>query len=93
LKKQEIFSLTPLVKETFKLLRSSIPTTIQMKLHLETESDAVYADPSQIQQVVMNLCTNAAYAMRGRMGSIDICLQTVTFGSMDVPEQDMQPGD
>ena len=74
-KKQEVMTLTPLIKETFKLLRSSIPTTIQMKLLLETESDSVSADPSQIQQVIMNLCTNAAYAMRGTTGSIDISLQ------------------
>ena len=92
-KKQEILTLTPLIKETFRLLRSSIPTTIQMKLHLETESDAVNADPSQIQQVIMNLCTNAAYAMRGTPGSIDISLQSITFGSTDLPEADMHPGD
>ncbi len=92
-KKQEIISLIPLIKETFKLLRSSLPTTIQMELHLRTESDAVYADPSQIQQVVMNLCTNAAYAMRGAMGVIDIALQGVTFSAAEVPEADMVPGD
>ena len=92
-KKQEIISLTPLIKETFKLLRASIPTTVQMKLHLEPESDAVSADPSQIQQVIMNLCTNAAYAMRKTAGSIDISLQGITFSSTDLPEADMQPGD
>jgi PAS domain S-box-containing protein len=92
-KKQEIITIAPLIKETFKLLRSAIPTTIQMQLHLATESDSVYADPSQIQQVIMNLCTNAAYAMRGTTGSIDISLQAVTFGPTDLPEQDMQPGD
>ena len=92
-KKQEVLTLTPLIKETFKLLRSSIPTTIQMKLHLETESDSVSADPSQIQQVIMNLCTNAAYAMRGTTGSIDISLRGITFGSTDLPEAEMQPGD
>ena len=92
-KKQEIITLTPLIKETFKLLRSSLPTTIQMKLYLETESDAVSADLPQIQQVIMNLCTNAAYAMRGTTGSIDISLQGITFGSTDLPEADMQPGD
>ncbi|MBP1740947.1 MAG: signal transduction histidine kinase with receiver domain [Deltaproteobacteria bacterium] len=91
-KKQAILTLTPLIKESFRLLRSSIPTTIQMELHLETESDAVFADPSQIQQVIMNLCTNAAYAMRGTMGSIDIRLQDRTFGLTDLPEADMQPG-
>jgi signal transduction histidine kinase/ActR/RegA family two-component response regulator/HAMP domain-containing protein len=92
-KKQEVISLIPLIKETFKLLRSSLPTTIQMELHLKTESDAVYADPSQIQQVVMNLCTNAAYAMRGTTGVIEISLQTIAFGLMDLPEADMQPGE
>jgi signal transduction histidine kinase/CheY-like chemotaxis protein len=92
-KKQETLPLTPLIKETFKLLRSSLPTTIQMKLHLETESDTVFADPSQVQQVTMNLCTNAAYAMRGTTGSIDISLQGVTFDSHDLPEPDMEPGD
>jgi CheY-like chemotaxis protein len=64
-----------------------------MKLILETESDAVYADPSQVQQLIMNLCTNAAYAMRGTTGSIDISLRGITFGSTDVPEPDMQAGD
>jgi PAS domain S-box-containing protein len=92
-KKQEILALSPLIKETFKLLRSSIPTTIEMRLILETESDAVYADPSQIQQVLMNLCTNAAYAMRGTTGSIDVFLRGITFGSTDIPEPDMEAGD
>ena len=92
-KKQEIITISPLIKETFRLLRSAIPTTIQMNLHLATESDSIYADPSQIQQVIMNLCTNAAYAMRGTTGSIDISLQAVTFGPTDLPVQDMQPGD
>ncbi len=92
-KKQEIVTLTPLVKDTFRLLRASIPATVQMKLHLETDSDAVYADPSQIQQVIMNLCTNAAYAMRGTTGAIDISLQGTVFRSDDLPDPDMTPGE
>ncbi len=92
-KKPAVMTLTPLIKETFKLLRSSIPATIQMNLHLKTELDAVYADPSQVQQVIMNLCTNAAYAMRGTTGSINLSLRDITFGSEDLPEGDMHPGD
>jgi PAS domain S-box-containing protein len=92
-KMQEILSLTPVIKESFKLLRSSIPTTIEMKLLLETGSDTVCADPSQVQQVIMNLVTNAAYAMRGAKGSIDISLEDLTFDPNDLPESDMQPGD
>jgi hypothetical protein len=48
---------------------SSFPATIEMKIHVETDTDALYADPSQIQQVIMNLSTNAACAMRGTQGS------------------------
>jgi PAS domain S-box-containing protein len=92
-RKQEIISMVPLIKETFKLLRSAIPATIQMNLGLGTEPDSVMADPSQMQQVIMNLCTNAAYAMRGMTGCIDISFQAVTFGLLDLPEADMQPGD
>jgi len=40
----------------------------------------------------MNLCTNAAYAMRGKAGAIDLSLQSIIFDSNDLPEPDMQPG-
>ena len=91
-KQEAIITLTPLMKETLKLLRASLPATIEMNLLLETESDAVWANASQIQQVIMNLCTNAAYAMRGMTGSINILLQASTFGANDLPEAEMQPG-
>ncbi len=92
-KRLRTLRLTPLLKETFNLLRASIPATIQMKLEVETESDTVYADPSQVQQIVMNLCTNAAYAMRGATGSIHISLQNTRLNSRDLPEADMKPGE
>ena len=56
--------LTPLIKETHKLLRGTLPSTIHMELDIRTASDTVAADPSQIQQVLMNLATNAAHAMQ-----------------------------
>ncbi len=93
-KRTEIFSLSPLIKESYKLLRATIPTTIEMKLLLETESDLVSADSSQIRQVIMNLCTNAAYAMRGTIGKLEISLNKITFGSGDpLPGAEMLPGD
>ena len=66
--KSEIFPLIPLIEETFRMLRSSIPSTIEMALHLETETDSIRGDPSQIQQVIMNLCANAAYALSDKKG-------------------------
>ena len=62
--------LAPVVKETLKLLRASLPSTIDIRTNLQSESGFVLADPTQIQQVVMNLCTNAAHAMRRKGGSI-----------------------
>ena len=93
-KRTEVFSLSFLIKETYKLLRASIPTTIGMKLVLEAESDLVSADRSQIRQVIMNLCTNAEHAMRGTMGNLEISLKKITFGSDDpLPYAEMSPGD
>ncbi|HUJ89184.1 MAG TPA: PAS domain S-box protein [Syntrophorhabdales bacterium] len=86
-------SLTPLVKETFKLLRASLPTTIEMRLNVETSSDVVLADPVQIQQVLMNLCTNAADAMRDTGGRLEINLADTVFTEAGpLPEAGMQPG-
>src|SRR5208283_704401 len=86
-------ALTPLVNETFKLLRASLPTTIEMRLNVETLSDVVLADPIQIQQVLMNLSTNAADAMRDTGGRLEVSLtDTVFTGGDPLPEEGMQPG-
>lgn len=55
--------LGPIVKESLKLLRASIPTTIDIRQSVSCQSDSVLADPTQINQVLINLCTNAAHAM------------------------------
>ncbi|MEW5913421.1 MAG: PAS domain S-box protein [Thermodesulfobacteriota bacterium] len=54
-----------LTKEALKLLRASLPTTIEIQSDLRSQGEKVLADPVQIQQVIMNLCTNAAQAMPG----------------------------
>ncbi len=69
----------PIVREALKLLRASIPTTIEIRQRLETESRAVLADPTEIHQVVMNLCTNASQAMREKGGLLEVSLQTLAL--------------
>ncbi|MGD0229026.1 MAG: GAF domain-containing protein [Syntrophorhabdales bacterium] len=64
--------LSSIVKETAKLLRASIPTTISIRVNVTSESGFIFADPIQIQQVVMNLCANSAHAMRERGGILDV---------------------
>ena len=65
-------SLSGIVKETVKLIRATTPTTISIKVNTGSESGPILADPTQIQQVIMNLCTNAAHAMREKGGTLDI---------------------
>ncbi|MGD0233055.1 MAG: PAS domain S-box protein [Syntrophorhabdales bacterium] len=85
--------LAPLVKETFDLLRASLPTTIGITLNLKTSDDMVLADATQVQQVLMNLCKNAADAMRAAGGSLEVSLSETTFtDDTPLPESDMEPG-
>ncbi|WP_417915215.1 MASE3 domain-containing protein [Candidatus Electronema sp. JM] len=69
--------IQPIIKETLKLLRASIPTTIEIRQHLDPACGAVLADPTRIHQVVMNLCTNAYYAMRETGGLLEVSLRQI----------------
>jgi CheY-like chemotaxis protein len=64
------------VKEVLKLLRASLPATIEIRQKLESES-LILANPTQIYQVVMNLGNNAAQAMKEGAGTIDVTLVDV----------------
>lgn len=67
-----------IIKETLKLLRATLPTTIQIRSELNTGNDRVVADPVQIHQVLMNLCMNAGHAMREKGGTLTVSLNEVT---------------
>lgn len=69
--------LSPVVKESVKLLRASIPATIELKYDIDPEAGTVLADPTQISQVLMNLCTNAAHAIDEKGGTLEISLAPV----------------
>ena len=65
-----------IVKEVAKLLRSSLPTTIEVR-HMVSPNALVMADPTQIHQVLMNLCTNAGHAMKKNGGLLSIELECI----------------
>jgi len=71
----------PIVKEALKLLRSSLPTTIEIRQNINTESGAVLADQVQIYQLIMNLCTNAYHSMRDNGGVLEVSLGEVDLDS------------
>jgi PAS domain S-box-containing protein len=72
-------NLTPVIKESINLLRSTLPTTVAIQHQTEVASDRILGDPTQIHQVVMNLATNAYHAMRDTGGLITIALENVTL--------------
>jgi signal transduction histidine kinase/ActR/RegA family two-component response regulator len=76
--------LSAAVREAVRLLHASLPTvSIGTDIGADAETATVSADAAQLQQVVMNLCTNAAHAMDGR-GTIDLRLDVVEFARRQV---------
>ncbi|MBU1002615.1 MAG: PAS domain-containing protein [Proteobacteria bacterium] len=72
-----LFRLSSICKECIKFLRPSLPATIAIVEDQRAEDDTILADPTQIHQVVMNLATNAAYAMREQGGTLTLAVQAV----------------
>ncbi len=70
-----------IIKEALKLLRSSIPTTIEIKQDIDSKCKAVLADSTKIHQIIMNLCTNAYHAMREKGGVLGVSLKSVELDS------------
>ena len=74
-------ALAPVIEESARLLRATLPARIVLKTHCEPDVPAVLADSTQIQQVLLNLATNAMQAIHGNPGQIDIRLETVMLDS------------
>lgn len=64
-----------IVREALRLVRGSLPATIEVRQDLDNDAPPVLADPSQIHQVLMNLCTNAYHAMREDGGVLSVTLR------------------
>jgi PAS domain S-box-containing protein len=72
------------VKEALNLLRSSIPTTIDIKTDIAAANDVAIADATQVHQIVMNLCANAAQAMQQKGGVLAVTLKAVDLDNHSV---------
>jgi len=80
-----IFEVSPLIKETLKMLRSSIPTSIALNTNFGPNCRQIYGDPNKFHQVIMNLCTNAYHAI-GTTGAISISVQEKNISVEDTKE-------
>ncbi len=70
------------VKEALRLIRASVPVTIEIRSEIQSQASAL-ADPTQIHQIVMNLCTNAAHAMQDNGGLLDVRLTDISIDPAD----------
>jgi len=89
-----VTQLTPIIKETSSLLQSTLPTTIRLQQNINPDCSSVLvdADPSQIQEILVNLCNNAVHAMDEK-GELQISLEPVELREKDIPAQyDATPG-
>jgi PAS domain S-box-containing protein len=77
MEKREPVQVSSIIKESVKLLRATLPSTIEIRQHINDETCMVNSTPTHIYQVLMNLCTNAAHAMTEAGGVIDIFLDAV----------------
>jgi len=77
-------TISPIVKEVIKFIRASLPSTIHIKQSLSATNDLLLADPIQIHQLLMNLCTNAGHAMKDCSGVLEINLKNVHFTDTDI---------
>jgi CheY-like chemotaxis protein len=90
---KKVLQISTIIKEVLKMLRASLPATIEIKQNINPESGKVLADATQIHQVLINLCTNAAHAMRKNGGVLEIMLANVDLTFDDVKKYvDIKPG-
>ena len=80
--------------EALRLIRASIPTTIEIRHDIDAASGTIMADPTQMHQILMNLCTNAYQAMEGNHGVLEVALKDVVLedGAKELSNPDLSPG-
>ncbi|MBI5592679.1 MAG: response regulator [Deltaproteobacteria bacterium] len=79
--KLETVPLNAILEETLNLIRATAPATIRVDKKIPATTASILADPGQIHQVIMNLCTNAVHAMGGEVGVLTAKLESVELDS------------
>jgi PAS domain S-box-containing protein len=91
-RQRKALSLNAVVKDTVSFLKGSMPKMIDLRLETSADPDVVLGDPSQIQQVLMNLASNASHAMREKGGTLLFSLSSVRFKVQEVTPDDLPIG-
>ena len=81
------------VNESIKLMRASLPSSIEIQQHIDADTGNILGDSVHIQQIVMNLCTNALHAMENQKGILSVSLERKELSTEDLSDQpDISPG-
>jgi PAS domain S-box-containing protein len=75
--KLQPIQIASVIKDALKFLRSMIPTTINIHRDIQTTDETIFADPTQINQIIMNLCINASHAMEQTGGDLNVTVAKV----------------
>jgi len=73
-----------IVNKAILMLRPTLPTTIEITQYIDAKTGLIFADPTQIHQILMNLCTNAFHAMEKTGGRLDISLKEIDLRDGDL---------
>jgi PAS domain S-box-containing protein len=74
---KSLIEIVPLIKECMKFLKASVPSNIGIRHHFTRTDITVLSDPTQLHQILMNLFTNAAYAMKEKGGILEVKLDSI----------------
>ena len=88
---KQTLHVASIVKEALKMLRASIPATIEIQQKIASDG-MVLADPTQIHQVIVNLCTNAYHAMRETGGTLAVSVEEIEILGEDEGDDSLVPG-
>jgi PAS domain S-box-containing protein len=81
------------IREILKLLQATLPTTIEIRQNIGSETHYILADPSQIHQLLLNLCTNAAHAMEASGGILEVRTRAILLDDENINEfPELLPG-
>jgi PAS domain S-box-containing protein len=90
---RRVMSLQSVVEESARLLRAALAGGVRIECNYAADTLSVVADPTQVQQVLLNVGTNAAHAMEGRSGSIDIRVEGITLNEASARcDLNLRPG-
>ena len=85
--------MSPIVKEAMNFLRASLPSTIKIHKNIRASSGMISGDPTQIHQVLINLCNNSAHSMKEKGGILKVTLENVEVAPEDLGNYpELSPG-